>query len=304
MKNSRKSEVKVGILTIIAIILVVWVIGWAKNINPFDEKVNLNISFDSVAGLEPGDPVALNGVKKGYVNFINISEDGVIVNVVLDKNIKIKEDAEFSVMMLDLMGGKIIQIKQGYSDRSMDFKVLQKGKFAGDVSTAMAALSSVQSDLIDLVHQLKIAVTGINKFAGDEVFLADMKSSFTEMKRTITNLNSILNENKEGFKNLIDSGNEFLNGGNELISDTKEPLKNSITQLNSVLVKSDSLLTKLNNFSDEIKSGKNNIGKIVYDEQIVNDMKKSLEQLKKLTEILLEQIQDKGINVDANIDLF
>jgi len=256
MKNSRKSEVKVGILTIVAIILVVWVIGWAKNINPFDEKVNLNISFDSVAGLEPGDPVALNGVKKGYVNFIIISDDGVIVNVVLDKNIQIKEDAEFSVMMLDLMGGKIIQIKQGTSDKPMDLKVLQKGKFSGDVATAMAALSSVQSDLIDLVHQLKIAVTGINKFAGDEEFLDDMKSSFTEMKRTITNLNSILNENKEGFKNLIDSGNKFLNDGNNLITDTKEPLKNSITQLNSVLLKSDSLLTKLNNFSDEIKSEK------------------------------------------------
>jgi phospholipid/cholesterol/gamma-HCH transport system substrate-binding protein len=154
MKNKSKTEIRVGIITIASIIVVLWILGWAKNIDPLDEKLLLNIKFDSVAGLNVGDPVAINGVKKGYVNNISSIDNGVLVNVTLEKDVIINEDAKISVMMLDLMGGKIIEINPGQSKKTIDFSITQAGSFSGDISTAMAALSSVQNDLIDLVLQL------------------------------------------------------------------------------------------------------------------------------------------------------
>ena len=49
---------------------------------------------------------------------------------------------------------------------------------------------------------------------------------------------------------------------------------------------------------------KNNIGKILYDENLYNDVKESLEQLKKLTKTLNTQLENGGLEVKADVDLF
>ena len=51
----------------------------------------------------------------------------------------------------------------------------------------------------------------------------------------------------------------------------------------------------------EIKNEENNLGKFLYDDQLVTDMKSAVEKLNKLTEILIYQLENDGVNVDANI---
>lgn len=304
MRNNRKTEIRVGIISVISILLIIWIFGWAKNIHPFEEKLNFGIEFNSVAGLESGDPVAINGVKKGSVTSINTTSNGVLVEVELEKDAKIQDDAKYSIMMLDLMGGKIVEIDPGKSGNAADLTKIQSGRFSGDISTAMAALSSVQDDLIDLVYQLKTSINGINSILGDKALMADMKSAFQEVNSSVKVMKQILDENREGIKNLVNSGNQLLNQGNEIISENREPISNSLTKLNKVLNSSDSLMKKLNIFSDEIAGRKNNIGKIIYDENMVDELKNSLMQINKLTKILIDQLEKDGINVDANVDLF
>jgi hypothetical protein len=45
----------------------------------------------------------------------------------------------------------------------------------------------------------------------------------------------------------------------------------------------------------------NNIGKLLYDENIIKDLKLTLKQVNELTSILIEQLKNEGVNVDANI---
>ena len=45
----------------------------------------------------------------------------------------------------------------------------------------------------------------------------------------------------------------------------------------------------------------NNVGKLLYDEEVIKDLKQTLKQVNDLTSILIEQLKNDGINVDANI---
>jgi hypothetical protein len=71
--------------------------------------------------------------------------------------------------------------------------------------------------------------------------------------------------------------------------------------LKNVFQKSDSLLSDLNYLTKETKNQQNNVGKFLYDENIINDLKQTLKQVNELTSILIDQLKNDGVNVDANI---
>ena len=111
MKNQKKTEIKVGVTVLVAIVVLLWVLGWAKNFNFNSNEKSLLISFTNIAGLLIGDVVSVQGIKEGHVQSIVNQNNNVIVEVILSENTNLKEDASFSIMMIDLMGGKKIEIK-------------------------------------------------------------------------------------------------------------------------------------------------------------------------------------------------
>ena len=51
----------------------------------------------------------------------------------------------------------------------------------------------------------------------------------------------------------------------------------------------------------EVKSKENNIGKVLYDENMYDDLVTIISQLKELTEILVQQLKNEGVKVDADV---
>jgi len=64
MKDQRKTELKVGIAVIVGLILFIWILTWAKNFSLSTTEKSILVSFKNVSGLEIGDEVSINGVKK------------------------------------------------------------------------------------------------------------------------------------------------------------------------------------------------------------------------------------------------
>ncbi len=71
--------------------------------------------------------------------------------------------------------------------------------------------------------------------------------------------------------------------------------------MSDVLTKTDSLLGKANLLADETKDRKNNLGKLLYDQNTYNNLNETLNQVNELTKIILKQIKDDGIKIDASI---
>ena len=304
MKDQRKTEIKVGITVLVSIIIFLWVLGWAKNITVNSGRKIVDVEFASVAGLEIGDPVTINGVRKGYVDDINIKNGKVFVLVNLDSDSILKEDATFSIMMLDLMGGKKVEVNPGIAERELDYSKTQKGETLGDVASAMATLGNVQSDLIDVIKEVKTSLTYLNKTLADKSFEEDLKASVNNLRILTHNLNSVINDNKDDINKLLKSGNELTESVNSFISDNKDSLQQTLSSLKETLERSKTLISNVNNFMMKIDKGENNLGKALNDEAMMNDLKTSIQNLKELSKILLEQLKGKGLKVDADVDLF
>ncbi len=301
MKKEKKAELKVGITVIVGIIILLWVLGWAKNFSFSSDEKHLLISFKNVAGLSIGDLVAIQGIKGGYVEEIYNKNNSVIVEVLLQPNYNLREDAKFSIMMLDLMGGKKIEITPGESVNPLDYSKVQNGIFLGDVSTTMAMLGSVQNDLVDVIYEIKDALNSFNKLMNNSEFIDELQISVTSLNQLIAKTDKIISENGDSFSELLKNSNELVTTSNKFIVENSTDIKTSIGNINEVLKNTDKLVHKLNNFFDEVENQENNLGKIMYDKELVNDLSVTLKQLKELSELINKQLKEKGLKVDANI---
>lgn len=304
MKDQRKTEIRVGITVILALIIILWVFGWAKNLTVNANRKEITVEFSSVAGLEIGDPVTINGVRKGYVDDILIKKNIVDVILNLDSDVNLKEDAKFYIMMLDLMGGKKVEINPGYSANELDYKAIQKGKFLGDISTAMAMFGSVENDLVDVIKDIKITLENLNKTLTDQQFNQDLKTSLNNLTQLTNNLNKLIVSNRQEINELLKSGINLTKTVDEFITSNKDSISGTLTSLRQTLDQSKELIAKVNNLIDQTNNNQNNVGKLINDPEIINDLKSSINQLKELTKLLLDQMKKEGIKVDAKINLF
>lgn len=304
MKDQRKTEIRVGITVIIGLLLFLWILGWAKNFSFVSNEKETTVIFKNVAGLEVGDNLTVNGVRKGYVKDMKIKEDEVFVVLVLDKDVNLRKDASFAVAMLDLMGGKRIEIQPGTSTEPFDYSKVHQGKFFADIPYVMSMVGNMQGDIAGSLKDIKVTLKSLNNYLTDEQLNNDVKSSISNLSEVTEKLNKILNENRNDIKQLILNSSLLALDTKKMINENKANLASSLGSLKIVLQKTDTLLTRINSFTAETSEKKNNLGKLIYDKEFYNDLNQSLKQLNELTKILIKQLKDEGVNVDAHISIF
>lgn len=311
MNAQRKTEIKVGITAIAGIVLLVWIIGWAKNISFIEKNVNYKIEFDNVSGLEVGDNVTINGVRKGSVETITVTGSTVLVEVAIAKDVLIPEDSRFYVTMLDLMGGKKVEIRPGRSAKMIDPEVIQKGEFQFDVAEVMSFVGRAGEGIPAMMSKIDTALTAINSYLQDEEIKGDVKSGLKNLVALASDFRSLIREQRGQIDHLIknsikltENADSLTNSASTFIKENQDSIATSIRNLNKLLVQSDALIKKFDGIIDETTSQKNNLGKLLYDEATFDDLKITLKEAKELLILVKKQLKNEGINVKAKIDLF
>jgi phospholipid/cholesterol/gamma-HCH transport system substrate-binding protein len=304
MKNQRKTEIKVGVTVILGLIIFIWILGWAKNFILVSKEKTLKIRFDNAAGLEIGDFVTVNGVRKGNVRDIQVQNNEVLVTVSVDNDTDLRQDAVFGLAMIDMMGGKKIDIKPGSSTEPLDYNGIQTGKFYSDIPAVMSFVGSMQDDLMSTLKQIKVSLNSLNNYLTDQKLNDNIKNSIENISQLTKKLNNLIDENSRSLKQLTSNSVDITNDAKNFYQNNQSSISSSIKEAENVLQKTDSLVTSINYFTSEIKTKSNTVGKILYDEKLYDDLNQSIKQVNELTKILIEQLKDKGVKVDAKVHLF
>ena len=204
-------------------------------------------------------------------------------------------------MVLDLMGGKKVEIDPGTSLDPINYSNIQNGIFLGDISTTMSMLGSVQGDLVEVIYEVKKTLKSMNILLGDDNFTEKMNQSVNSLNRLINKTDKLISDNNETIGELLKNSNKLVKTSNDLISENKTEIKDAVNNINNLVKNTDSLVLKLDDFVNEVKSKENNLGKVIYDEEFISDLKVTLNQLKELSDVVLQQLKGKGFKVDADI---
>lgn len=100
---------------LIAIIFLFFGFSLDKNIN--SKNMNISAMFENVNGLSIGDKVKISGIAVGKIKKFKLDKDEfeVLVELEVDKEIKIPDDSTAKISSSSLFGGKFLEIIPGSS---------------------------------------------------------------------------------------------------------------------------------------------------------------------------------------------
>ena len=116
--NHTRTDILVGIFVLVGITCLSYLAIRLGKLEMFGAHgYVLFADFASVAGLKPGDPVEIAGVKIGRVEGMSLADDKARLTLRLDDGVKLQEDVIASVRARGLIGDKFVLVSPGASDK-------------------------------------------------------------------------------------------------------------------------------------------------------------------------------------------
>jgi len=181
-------EAKAGITVILSIILFA---AMAVAVGKFDfgnsNNVQLNIMYDHIDGLLEGAPVRYAGVNVGSVKAIQLTTNGVLVNIQFNRDLIIPADSQFVIANSGILGDKYIEIKPGKAQEPLDVNQMIRG------------VAPVNID--NMLHQVEGALVNLNNIITsitEVTASADLQNTLTEtgvlLKDTVASLKTAVDQ--------------------------------------------------------------------------------------------------------------
>lgn len=295
MKISR--EFKVGLVSIVAIVLLYWGLNFLKGQDIFEQKKIFYAVYDRVEGLTPAKSVLLNGYKIGIVDQVYFHPNGsgdLIVTMNITSDFDIPKNSTATIQSTDLLGDKAINMVLGksteYAQNGDTLKSYIELSLTEEVNKQVAPLKNKVEKLFGSMDTVLFLLTGFlddDSKDGFEATLNSLKRSFQHLESTMGSLDRTVNTSQSDmigtFENLnkittnLEENSEELSGifsNLNSLSDSlsKVRFRETFESLNKTLITAESVMSK-------IDSGDGSMAKLVNDPELYNNLEKASEQL-------------------------
>lgn len=311
MMTDRKKEVRVGIVALLSLIVLIAGITIGKGLIVGVSQNTLSFTFPSSGGIEIGAPIFINGVKRGSVISTENINGGVAIAGSIDDISDLHQDAQAKISMLEITGGKKIDITPGIASGNLDVSKPIAGTISADATELISLVGDLGADASVIVKRLDSVLAQANSLLSDGIVVKQLRNTIKNADELMITLNALMGDNKENMRNLIkDLG--------ALAKDAKSAVNNNEPKLRSILIKLDSLAgsgqrlmaktdTALAGVTDltvetkdmmkDIKTNGSFINKLLYDKTTSKSIDTTLQRVNDL----LLKIHEHGLN--ANIRL-
>ena len=258
------NETKVGVLTIVALTLLIVGFNFLKGKNLFSNEKHLYAVFGELGSLKKSNEVKINGLPVGTVyDYTEIDKDlsGIIVTITLKRDVNIPKNS-IATIESELLGTTYINISKGDQKEYLkDGDTLVTNRASSLLGDVKAQINPTLGKVRDAIDSLKMVLSGVNNLFEKDTkgniqdIISNLKESTVSLKillntvngplaGTLRNASSItenLKKNNDSITAAISSVKKTADKFSSLeIQPTIDTLQTSITELKK-------LLSKINN---------------------------------------------------------
>lgn len=301
MAQSNFAGAKVGIFVSIAIVLTMATLFWAKGSWFGEPERKMSVFFHKIDVLNEGDPLNVNGVKKGVVSKIELVGDSVRIDFNVAKSVKIRQDYRIEVSILALMGGNQLALTPGKSPNEVNYDIPLRGTEGGSIGSMISQFQTITDTVQGLlgkfgssVEKVNIIMNDLHEVTGDAGMKSNLRMTMSNVEMATRNLNALISENRGSLRGLTTKVDNTIGNVDSVISRNSGELTGTMRNIRAITEKVDSLVYNLGLLVSDTQQQKNGIGKFIYDEKFYQNINSTVKEL----EALMKKIRKDGVKIN------
>ena len=281
-------EWKVGIISIVIVLLFVWVGFFLAGRNLLTSENTYYAVFENTGGVNIASPVMVNGKKVGRVStldFVSDTDYRIKMGIGVKKKYKIPKGSVASVESMGLMSGSGVVLYLGNETEILPSGEWLEGQQKPDL---LASLSPMKDRLESILISMDSVMGNINKIMGNQAVedlsftISSLKTSMENLSQLTDHANEMLAANKGKVGGIVDNLNKVA-GNMEKVSDT---LANA--ELGATIASLQQTLFSLQHMMNKVEAGEGNLGQLLHNDTLYQNLENSSRQL----ELLLQDFRE------------
>ena len=310
-------EVKIGILSLVVLIVLVWGFQFLKGKNLFANIQQFHIKYDNVEQLEVASQVLVNGYKVGAVTKMRMDPDDyskILVDIDVKGSIRVPKNTQATIISLGLVGGKAIVLDIDRDCKGSD--CAQSGDYLPGGMRGMLSSMVPETELDryikkiksgfkgtldseggnDIVEQSKVIVKNLAAITDKldkmlsktdkniEASVANVAALTKSLKASDVKIASIL-DNLDKLTLSLKNANvdSLIIKGDDAVAEITKSLKG----IKSILNKADTSIKSFDGLMNKVNKGNGTLGKLLKDEKLYDDLNLTV----KHTNLLLQDMR-------------
>ena len=283
---------RVGLFMVVILVVLGFFILKIEDI-PLGRSVptrTVDVSFDSVAGLDERSAVRVAGVRVGKVSAIRLGPDGrAIVTLVIGEDIMLYEGASAQVVELGLLGEKYVEILPGDigGPALLGDQVALVGGHTASIGQVTEQVSQIADDLKAVTASMRTALGGLE---GERrlVEIVDNVRDITARIRglielnemnvsaTADNLRAITADLRVEIPKIAATIDRVANSIGGTVTDNRDDVRvivDNLKSLSSDLIRTNENLEAI---TGQVRSGEGTVGKLIYSDESHDQLNSTL----------------------------
>ena len=278
----------IGLTISFSIVIFVFGLLYLQDISLNKASLRFTVMFNNVQGLNDGDTVNMLGKRIGKVSATKIRGNRIAVEISIDQNFvfNIPIDSRIEVKSDGLMGNKFISIEPGNNTNSsiVDGDVVE-GTREVDFTEITPGIMPITQDLAVFSRRLK-AILGENQKDDIRFTLSNVESLTHELDSIIKDMHTMIvnEEDRNNISNFFDNLNSTSENLNEITESRSDEIKEMIDNFSIGSKSFSRSALQLGELVEGIDSGSGSIGKLIKNDELVDNLNGLITDLRLLVE--------------------
>ncbi|UCC45076.1 MAG: MCE family protein [Candidatus Zixiibacteriota bacterium] len=297
---SKDIEFRVGIIILIGIIILAGSLYWLRDYQLERNAQMIRVRFSDVGTLEVGDKVTVSGVRKGKVSGLELTDRGVVVDLLLSRDVVLRRDAKIAIKNLGLMGDRFIAITPGQDSARFDASVVADGIYDTGLPEVMGLMGEMMVELRSLVGSFK-------KSIGSDSSLAKFNNTVSNLESVSASLADYMERNEGRLDQTSENFYKASKELNRMLSENSDAVDSAIQRVDRVSVKLvdftdqlDTLSTSLRQFADNLNNPDGTLQLLMEDRRLYDDLRRTADNIDDLVNDIRENPR-KYINLKLEL---
>ena len=294
-------EFRVGVVALFALAILLGSLYWLQGYKLERNAKKVNVIFGDVGTLAVGDRVTVSGVHRGKVNRLTLTDKGVLVELLLYRDVTLHRDAQFVIKNLGLMGERFIAIVPGTDSIQFDTAAVAQGAYDTGLPEVMGLMGEMITELRNLVSTFRRTVGSDSSLEKFNRTVANFEEMSHSLAKYVSRNESKLDQTAQNFLKASSDLSNMIARNSSIVDSSVKRFDRVSGQMELFVGKLDTVAQSARTFADRLNNGDGTLQLMMEDRRLYDDLRKTANTL----DDLIKDIKaDPGKYIDLKVKLF